>query len=143
MNQVLSSDILEAQFGPTELKVLYQDGASRIICARAKAGGQLLELSFVSFMTVGAAKFPEVHRTVTAGTSMGKAFRASGVVFKRQERHVDKQALAESFGRQFGGQGRATVIAVTILAGPDETPYAEILEIYSPAVSWPQAQMTQ
>ena len=139
MSNLLSSDILEAQFGPTELTVLYQDETSRIICTKAKSGGQLLELSFVDFSRVGIEKFPEVHWVVTAGTSMGKAFRAAGVPFKRKEQLVDNPVLAAHFGRQFGSAGAATVITVSILAGPDQTPYAEILEIYSPAVHWPSA----
>ncbi len=138
MSDLLSSDILERQFGPTKLSVLYQGGSSRIICTRAKAGGQMLELSFVNFIAAGVEKFPEVHQAILDGVSMGKAFRAAGVAFSRKERTVDSQALAASFGRQFGGEGSATILEVTILAGPDETPYAEILETYSPAVRWPR-----
>jgi hypothetical protein len=139
MSDVLSSDILEAQFGPTELTVLYQDASSRIICTKAKPGGQMLELSFVNFNQAGAGQFPEVHQAVKAGTSIGKAFRDAGIAFKREEQLVDSQALAARFGQQFGSQGAATVMTVSILAGPDQTPYAEILEIYSPAVRWPLA----
>jgi hypothetical protein len=119
MSDLLSSDILEAQFGLTELTVLYQ------------------ELSFVNFSRAGATQFPEVHRAVTAGTSMGKAFRAAGVAFKREERPIASQALAARFGRLFGNEGAATVITVSILVGSDEMSYAEVLEIYSPAVRWP------
>jgi hypothetical protein len=140
MSDLLSSDILERQFGPTELTVLYQGGTSRIICTKAKASGQVLELSFVNFTRAGAEKFPEVHRAVLAGTSMGKAFRASSVAFRRKERIVHSNDLATHFGRQFGGEGPATILEVTILAGPDKTPYAEILETYSPAVRWPRRQ---
>lgn len=137
MSDLLSSDILERQFGPTELTVLHQSGNSRIISTRAKANGQLLELSFVNFIAAGVDKFPEVHEAVVAGTSMGKAFRDAGVAFSRKERIVDNQTLLENFGRQFGGEGPATVINVLILVGPDKIPYAEVLETYSPAVRWP------
>lgn len=82
----LSSDILEAQFGPTRLEILRQDDASRVIRTIAIASGQVLEVSRVAFFAQGAAAFPDIHRAVLAGSSMGKTFSGRGVAFERQVR---------------------------------------------------------
>jgi len=137
---VLSSDILEEQFGPTKVEVLYQDAVTRIICTRALASGQVLELSYVAFVKSGAEKFPGAHRSVIAGESMGKAFRTAGIKFTRQQQTACRYNLPENFERWFERPGAATVVAVSILVGPGKTAYAEILETYSPEVQWaPQA----
>lgn len=138
MSDDLSSDILERQFGPTEIKVLLQDGAVRVICTES-AGGQVLELSRVFFKQPVAEELADVHSEILAGTSMGKAFRQRGIVFKRRTRGVylcGPGRLPAAFGARFGGRGPATVVDVSIVAGPRLTTYADILEVYSPAVSW-------
>ncbi len=138
----LSSDILERQFGPTEIAILRQDAALRIICTKAVADGRVLELSYVRFKQASAFRFEEAHQAVLSGTSMGKAFRAGGLAFVREERSVYRQAaraLPKVFRDRFQAQGTAVIVDVMIRVGNDATPYAEILEVYSPAVSWPQA----
>lgn len=142
MSDALSSDILEDQFGPTKLTVLWQNGMSRIICTEAAATKQVLEVSLVTFAPLGVKAFQSVHKAVSGGASMGKAFRKYGVSFQRRTRGVypcPEPALPPEFARIFNAAGRATVVAVTILAGPSGVPYADILEVYSPAVSWPEA----
>lgn len=140
-SEALSSDILEDQFGPTEVEVLLQDGLERVICTRT-ADGRILELSHVSFKLPGTEEFAHVHRKVRSGASMGKAFRDNGIPFKRVTRAVYKSAagrLPGGFRERFGVDGAATVVDVTILVGPWDTAYADILEVYSPVVSWPAA----
>ncbi len=141
MSDDLSSDILERQFGPAEIKVLLQDGAARVICTES-AGGQVLELSRVFFKQPVAEGLADVHREILSGTSMGKAFRQRGIVFKRRTRGVylcGPGRLPAAFRARFGERGPATVVDVSIVAGPRLAPYADILEVYSPAVSWPAA----
>src|SRR5665213_2595733 len=133
MGDLLSSDILEQQFGPTEISVLHQDGSARLICTRASADGQVLEVSRVRFMP-GTDQFPKTHQAVLDGQSMGKAFRADGIKFERKVKTAYRQFLPASFNQWFDNNEIATVVAVSILVGPNETRYAEILEIYSPAV---------
>jgi len=140
MDDLLSSEILEKQFGPTELNVLYEDGTSRIITTSAKSSGQVLEVSQARFIPAGIAKFPSVHQAVVAGMSMGKAFRSAGINFVRQQQTAYKYDLPANFGNLFGQDGQATIVAVSILVGPEQTPYAEILETYSPVVRWPNLQ---
>ncbi len=140
-SEALSSDILEGQFGPTEVKILLQDGLERIICTRTP-DGRILELSRVSFKLPGTEEFADVHSQVLSGASMGKAFRDNDIPFKRMTRAVYKCAagrLPAVFRERFGVDGPATVVDVSILVGPRETAYADILEVYSPAVSWPAA----
>jgi hypothetical protein len=139
MTNLLSSDILEAQFGPTEVVVLHQNGSERIICTKVLAGGQVLELSRVLFEGAGVEKFPEVHRAVVAGQSMGKAFRAAGIEFVRETKGAYQQLLPASLKRWFDSSEAATVVDVSILVGADQIPYAQILEVYSPAVYWPSS----
>jgi len=139
MENVLSSEVLEKQFGPTEVSVLYQDGKTRLICTRAATNGQVLELSRVVFNPAGTEKFAETHAAVLAGQSMGKAFKAAGIEFRRETKAAYRRTLPASFGGWFGSGQPANIVVVAILAGPDRTPYADILEVYSPAVDWPQS----
>ncbi|HZL08226.1 MAG TPA: hypothetical protein VFC50_03470 [Candidatus Dormibacteraeota bacterium] len=140
MDDLLSSEILEKQFGPTELNILYQDGAARIITTSAKSNGQVLEISRAQFIPAGISKFPNVHQAVLAGTSMGTAFRSAGITFVRQQQAAYKYDLSANFEYLFGEDGPATIVIVSILVGPEQTPYAEILETYSPVVQWPNLQ---
>jgi hypothetical protein len=134
---LLSSDILERQFGPTEVEILRQDDTTRIICTKT-ASGQILELSQVIFKQAGIAGFPDIHREVVAGKSIGKTFAAYGIAFERQVNAACKygRALPDGFTKRFDTSGPATVVDVSILVGPDDAPYADILEVYSPEVSW-------
>jgi hypothetical protein len=138
MPNELSSDILERQFGPTELEALHQDDATRIICTKVAGTGQILELSQVTFLEAGMDEFPEVHQAVINGVSMGKAFAGHGIAFTRQTKAAYDRTLPFGFEQRFNSDKPATVVAVTILVGPEQTPYAEILETYSPAVAWPE-----
>ena len=138
MTDMLSSDILERQFGPTEVEVLYQDAKTRIIRTLAADSRQILEVSRVVFVQSGIEKFPGTHRAVTEGASMGKAFRADGIKFIREELGAYRHALPAIFKEVFGSSQPATVVEVLVLAGPGKTPYARILETYSPDVRWPR-----
>lgn len=135
---MLSSDILEQQFGETTVEILHQDSKSRIICTKVISTGQVLELSRVVFDPKGAAQFSKIHQTVKTGKSMGKAFKDAGVDFVRQTQSVSIQKLPPNFGKQFGSNKPATVVEVAIFVGTDKVPYARILETYSPFVGWPE-----
>lgn len=132
----LSSDILEAQFGPTGLAVLSHDDRRRVISTLA--GGRALEFSLVTFDAGGKAEFAGMTHDMAAGMSMGKAFRKRGVPFERQTRGVYAYGMPPGFRGRFGGQGKATVVEVSIIAGRDAAHYADILEVYAPEVDWPQ-----
>jgi hypothetical protein len=133
----LSSDVLEQQFGPTSVEILHQDARTRVICTKVISSGQILELSRVEFIQSGADMFPDVHAAVVAGQSMGKAFRAHGIAFIRQAEAVYRHILPDGFNRRFGSKGEATIVVVDVFAGDSRTPYAHILETYSPVVAWP------
>ncbi|HEX5743887.1 MAG TPA: hypothetical protein VFX84_00325 [Candidatus Saccharimonadales bacterium] len=136
MSDPLSSDILEEQFGPTVVKVLAQDVDRRVISTLA--GGQALEFSMVTFSRGAAAAYPEVRRDISGGMSMGKAFRGRGIPFERRTRAVYSYDLRGGFRGRFGADGPATVVEVSVLAGKDAMPYADILEVYAPGVDWPE-----
>jgi hypothetical protein len=135
---MLSSDILEQQFGPTKIAVLYQDAAARIICTKVAATGQVLEISSVGFVRRGVQAFAHVHKDIAGGQSMGKAFRARNIPFTRLTKAAYKRAVPASFGRLFGAARYATVVEVAIVVGADHIPYADIIETYSPHVQWPE-----
>lgn len=135
---MLSSDILERQFGPTRVEILHQNAAGRLIQTVACDSGQVLELSWVVFRPAGVREFAAIHQTVVAGQSMGKAFREAGVRFSRRTRMVTRRALPAGFSRRFACSGPGTVIEVDIEAGDRLVRYARILEVYSPAVRWPE-----
>jgi hypothetical protein len=132
----LSSDILERQFGPTSIDIIYQDNKSRVICTKVIDSGQILELSYVEFIKSGVDKFPDIHREVLSGRSMGKAFKAHDTDFIRSTQSSYRYALPGSFNKHFGGSRPAWVIDVLILVGSNRIPYARILETYRPEVAW-------
>jgi hypothetical protein len=133
----LSSDILEAKFGPTELVILQQTAGQRLIATRTQVERKLLEISAVEFTDPGMTAFPLIHAKVLGGMSMGKAFRAGKVAFQRQEQAAFHYELSASLADQFKAGQTATAVAVTILVGTPSVAYASILELYSPAVIWP------
>jgi para-aminobenzoate synthetase component 1 len=134
----LSSDVLEQQFGPTTVEVLYQDDKTRTICTKVIATNQILEVSQVTFIQAGLDEFPDTHKTIVAGQSMGKAFRAQGIELIRETQSTYRQAPPDDLSQRFGSNKPVTVVAVSILVGPDKTPYARILETYSPEIVWPE-----
>lgn len=136
-NTDLSSDILERQFGPTNVQILYQDDVSRSICTKVIATGQVIELSRVTFLQPGLKAFPKVHAMIVAGQSMGKAFKTQNIPFRREAHVAFQFDLPDGFRRYFKSLGLASVVDVSIFVGQQKTPYAKILETYSPAVSWP------
>lgn len=135
MSDVLSSDILEEQFGPTRLEILYRDSGSRII-STISGDGQVLELSWVRFHAVGP-ELAHLHEEVVGGKSIGKAFRDLGIEFTRQTHGTYACAQTANISKRFKASGPVTVVEVSVLAGPERTPYADILEVYSPPADWP------
>ncbi len=138
MSELLSSDELERQFGPTELEVLQQDTGGRIICTKVAETGEILELSQVIFHPEGIAAFRAIHNKVLSGTSMGKAFAEDGMPFHRNIRasyRYDHRVLPAVFAERFGSGEPPTVTDLSIAVGPDAIPYADILEVYSPSVN--------
>ena len=133
----LSSDILEQQFGPTVIEILYQDAHTRVICAKSKKTELVLELSRVEFIKSGTHEFPQIHQEIVEGTSIGKAFRAHAVTFVREVKNTYQCTLPDNFLRWYGNSGPATVVSVSVLVGPKKSLYANILETYSSEVRWP------
>jgi hypothetical protein len=143
---MLSSDILEQQFGPTRVKVLYHDEAysERIIQTIAKTSGKILELSWVTFDPKGSEHFAAVHETVKRKTSIGKAFRQVDLELIRRLGSTNRIALPSSFTQYFNVDGEATVVEVegVIEACGSEVRYCDILETYSPEVVWPETALS-
>lgn len=68
---------------------------------------------------------------------MGKAFAARQILFERQIHGTYKSSrLPRNVTERFKASEPATIMTVSILVGPNDTPYADILEIYSPEVLW-------
>jgi hypothetical protein len=137
---MLSSDILEQQFGQTELNIIKQTPEYRIIQTVAKKDSAVLELSFVTFDRTDA--FPIVHAQVLKGSSMGKAYHASGIEFERDIKSVSKLPVPISLQNYFQQKGLSTIVEVSILVGQDHVHYCDIIEIYHPSVKWPQEVTT-
>jgi len=136
---ILSSDVLEQQFGETYVVVLKQDTHTRVICTKSKKN-QILEFSIVKFEQQGIDAFPEIHRAIVDGQSIGKAFREQGIAFVRVENAIEKMPLPQLFNDLVKSDDPATVISVSVLVGPEQMKYANILETYSPDVAWPLYQ---
>ncbi|TAL14618.1 hypothetical protein EPN95_02340 [Patescibacteria group bacterium] len=137
LTTMLSSDILEKQFGPTELVIIAQNANYRLIKTIAKKNQTVLEISFVRFDTPNINIFADVHQTVLRGSSMGKAFTDAGVQFVRTPRSVDHIEVLPDIQSLFGHVGLATIVTVDIFVGPKKVHYCHITEIYSPLVAWP------
>jgi hypothetical protein len=132
----LSSDILEHQFGPTSLKILHQDDKIRVIQTIVTKTNQILELSLVRFIPDGVTAFPDIHRQIVAGQSMGKAFRDNDITFQRIEQCACRTSAPLAFAKIFGTKDM-TVVSVQAIVGPAKTPFAQITETYSSVVQWP------
>jgi hypothetical protein len=137
---MLSSDILEQQFGPTDLHVLRQTDTYRIIQTIDRSDKSVLELSFVTFDTTTA--YPAVHKAVRNGTSMGKAFRDANVKFVREIQSVRWSNMPKKLQSYFTSSESVTIVEVSIFVGPEHAHYCDIIEVYHPRVSWPQSPTT-
>ena len=136
---MLSSDILEEQFGATRLVVVMQDETHRVIQTVAGDSGEALELSLVTFNPRSSTLFPHVHKAILDGESMGKAYRTANIPFSRTIRSTSSVFVPESLQAQFTSTGVATIVDVDIFVGDDQARYCNILELYSPAVAWPDS----
>lgn len=93
----------------------------------------------VQFLPGGAAALLEfINQSIESGQSMGKAFRAAGIEFRRETEFACHRAVPAAMQTRFDDEGIATVVGVRILAGPDTIPYAVITETYAPVVTWPR-----
>lgn len=135
---MLSSEILEEQFGPTRLVVLKQNKKLRIIETVTKDSEQILELSMVTFDKQNIHTFPEVHKEILAGQSMGMAYKNAGIRFIREITSTIHAQLPLELESEFNQKGLATIVEVDIFVGEQKAHYCHILEIYSPAVTWPE-----
>lgn len=135
---MLSSDILEQQFGKTYLVILHQDSSKRIIETLASSDQSVLELSIVTFASPTPKQFTSVHQAVIDGTSMGKAFKNAGIRFERTVNSIRHATLPPDLVQEFNHDGTATIIDVDIFVGDSKQHYCHILEIYSPKVIWPE-----
>lgn len=137
---MLSSDILEQQFGPTDLHVLQQTDSYRIIQTINRSDKSVLELSFVTFDKT--TTYPAIHQAVRSGTSMGKAFRDANVEFVREIRSVRWSNMSEKLQSYFSSSKPVTIVEVSIFVGTEHIHYCDIIEVYHPSVSWPQPPTT-
>jgi hypothetical protein len=134
---MLSSDILEQQFGPTDLHIVQQTDSYRIIQTIDRSDKSVLELSFVTFDT--ATTYPAIHQAVQSGASMGKAFRDGNVPFVREIQSVRWSNMPKKLQSYFSSSEPVTIVEVSIFVGPEHAHYCDIVEVYHPHVSWPQS----
>lgn len=134
---MLSSDILEQQFGATKVVIIKQTSGYRIIKTVANTNGQTLELSLVTF-TRNTARFPDIHKKIIKGSSIGKAFKQAGVSFVRTVHSITHAPLQPTLQSSFNDTRLATIVDVDIYVGDDMVHYCHIIEIYSSEVDWPQ-----
>ena len=139
---MLSSDILEKQFGETKIVILKQDDLRRVIQTIVDRTGEIIELSLVSFEPENTSKFPDIHARIVSGTSIGKAFKEADVHFVRRTNSTSRQVLPDILKTYLSNQQEATIVDVDVFVGEHETHYCRILEIYSGAVEWPDSPAT-
>lgn len=130
--EALSSDLLEREHGDTEINILFHDDLARVIATRTVRDKKILEVSWSVFLTGAAELFPEAYEAMKKGESMGEAFTSRDIKFRRSKPVSYLYDLPPAFQRWFGETRNATVIDLTALVGPDEKPFARILETYRP-----------
>ncbi len=133
---MLSSEILEKQFGPTRLLILKQNSKLRIIETLSEDSEQVLELSLVTFDQKNTHAFPGIHKKIVAGSSMGKAYKQAGVTFIRKIQSIVHTTLPPILESEFSQKGIATIVELDVFIGKQKLHYCHILEIYSPVVVW-------
>jgi hypothetical protein len=136
--QLLASDILESQFGECKITVLRQQKSERAVAVAAMSNLQILELAHVTFAPNAGEQHHDAHKHILAGEAMGKTFKSLGVPFFRQTRMVSISTLPANLKTLMAESKRATVVEVTVYVGHDPIAYAQILEIYSSKVAWPE-----
>ncbi|HEY8108806.1 MAG TPA: hypothetical protein VIF43_02250 [Patescibacteria group bacterium] len=135
---LLTTDIMEAQFGPVHAEVLSQTRRRREVAVKVRRTGQVLEYAVVSFDPAGAAAYPAIDRKIRRGSLMGQTFRDAGVPFLREENPPTKVRLSERLRELFGAsEEHGLRIDATILVGLGRLCYARNHETYSPAIKWP------
>ncbi|CAN5410902.1 hypothetical protein BH10PAT4_BH10PAT4_0750 [soil metagenome] len=137
---MLSSDVLEKQFGPTELRILQQTNKYRIIQTIAVNTKMVLELSFVTFDRINV--FPAVHQLILDGGSIGKVYKEAGIFFYRDVRSISTSPVSNILKRFFELSQVLTIVEVSIFVGPEKSHYCDIIEIYAQSVEWPQPVTT-
>lgn len=153
-NYALASDVLEGQFdGPCTLNVLSQlevpdeEGLGRnkvVRLVEIKApSGQVVELALTKFKVVTweelGTELAVTHQKVMNGAPMGKTFREHGIPFVRRVRVVNQRLLPDSFCAYFNTALPATVLILDVYIGEEGLHYAQIMEVYTNEVNWPDA----
>ncbi len=138
MNYRLASDVLEQQFGPCEIEVLYQNEVERLAAIKALTG-EVLELAMTNFDKQGTLAFRDIHEKIAAGAAMGKTFHEMNVIFTRELRAIGRHALSASFAPYIDTSHPSTVIVADIYVGPAKTRYARVAEVFSHKVQWPHS----
>lgn len=141
MNYRLASDVLEGQFGPCEIEVLYQDNAERLAAIKTLAG-EVLEIAMTNFDGRGAEEFRDAHEAIIGGGAMGKTFRDLNIPFHREMKAIGKRALAENFTPLIDSSRPGTIIRANIYVGQSKTLYAQVTEVFSHKVKWPVSDFT-
>lgn len=139
-SDMLSSDILESQFGGVDLHILKQTDEQRVIQTIARDDDSILELSFVTFINRDA--FPDIHERIVNGTSMGTAYRDVNIAFERSVRSIRRAVIPQKLQRYIPSPQPSTIIELSTFVGPKKIHYCDIIEIYSSKVHWPQPLTT-
>jgi hypothetical protein len=134
---MLSSNVLERQFGETRVVIMKQNTDYRIIKTIAVSSNEILELSLVTF-DQNTVPFPDIHQQIIDGASIGKAFEHAGVPFIRTTHSVIREHIPKQLQLYPTDKMPATIVDVDIYVGDEAIHYCHILEIYSPIVNWPQ-----
>lgn len=135
--QKLGTDVLKEKFGEITPQITYRDGSSRVVLAVAE-DGRVGAYSIVHFDDVGKSLIPdEIHRQIIGGKLIGKTIRESGIPFERDEECTFVYRIPKSIQSLFNTDHKESFVKrVNFKIGTINSPYASIVEIYSPLVSF-------
>ena len=98
---------MEEQFGPVQLRIIYQTGTKRIARITAHNGTKPLELALVTFHPSALHEHESVHEQIVSGALLGKTLRSSGIPITRRGKLAHFIFNDDSLHAGFPGQSSA------------------------------------
>ena len=132
----LGTDKVREVFGELKPQIIYQDDAERVMLAKS-LDDRVGAYSIVQFDDFGRKFTPEIHDEVLRGKFIGETFRKHGVPIFREEECVFVYTLPQQLQEIFGNSGKESFVKkINFRIGHVRVPYASIIEIYSPRISF-------
>lgn len=132
----LGTDKVREIFGELKPQVIYHDDDKRVMLTKSldDAVGAYLIVQFDEF---GRKLMPKIHKEILQGNFVGETFRKHDVPIFREDECTFVYILPKQLQEIFGSSGRESFVKkVKFRIGHVRVPYASIIEVYSPRISF-------